>query len=216
MRTEEAIRNRRTHKMKGDAGNPLPITKGKEFRQTMEELIALAGRAPFHYTSEENLRSKELEGAEPWRFHALECTTCRSLLKDFNEDRPIKCSDGIKQMLAVADGLILTTWLPEGSSKLDRKYYPNIKNMEHIAATGAAIQNLLLAATSRGIANYWSSGGCFRKPKMMQYLGIPEHEILLGALFLFPETDREDVIVKPGKNTDQRGAPSAWANWIKK
>jgi nitroreductase len=118
-------------------------------------------------------------------------------------------------MLAASDALILTTWLPEPSRKKTRTFYPNLKNMEHIAAAGAAIQNLLLAATAKGINAYWSSGGILRKPKTLRFLDIPEEEILAGAVFLFPKVYPDSVETKSGKNADKRGNISDFMNWIK-
>lgn len=214
MTTDESIRFRKTLKLRGNPENPLPITKGVEFKTTIQELIELAGKAPFHYESNEGQRSGKLNGIEPWRFHVLDGENCRSFLKDLNQEKPMKAPEGIRQMLAVADALILTTWLPERSRKLSRKFHPNLKNMEHIAATGAAIQNLLLAATSRGINAYWSSGGIIRKDKVLEYLGIPKHEILLGAIFVFPNEFPDYVETKTGQNADKRGELSDFMNWI--
>lgn len=214
MTTEETIQFRKTIKLRADTEHPLPVTKGQEFQNRVEELIALAGKAPFHHESNEIHRKGNLIGVEPWRFHALDSETCRVLLASLKEDVPMKASEGIKQMLAAADALILVTWLPERSRSLSRKFHPNVKNMEHIAATGAAIQNLLLAATSRGITNYWSSGGCLRKPNVLNFLGIPKQEILLGAVFLFPEPDADKATIIHGENREKRGEPAKWMDWV--
>lgn len=214
MNTDEAIRARKTLKLRVDPESPLPVINKETYKSTVEELIELAGQAPFHYESPEKRRSAKLNGSEPWRFHALDAKNCRTLLEGLKDEKPVRSSDGIKQMLAAADGLILGTWIPEKSRKGNQKYYPNVKNMEHIAATGAAIQNLLLAATDRGINAYWSSGGSLRKPKVLKYLGIPKHEILLGAIFLFPSDYPDSVLTKPGKNVHKRGETADFMNWI--
>jgi nitroreductase len=215
MNTEEAIQKRQTLKLRANPDEPLPVTKGAEFNRTIEQLIELAGKAPFHHQSAETHRKQKLIGAEPWRFHALDGNNCRQLLKSLNKDEPMKASEGIKQMLATADALILATWLPEKPRSLSRKFHPNVKNMEHIAATGAAIQNLLLAATAKGIINYWSSGGCLRKPKVLEFLGIPRQEIMLGAVFLFPVEYPDSVETKPGKNAEARGSLTDYMEWVK-
>ena len=214
MTTDESIRARKTLKLRGDPESPLPVTKGEKFKQTLKELIELAGKAPFHYESSEDQRKGALKGIEPWRFHVLDGESCRSFLGSLNQEIPMKAPEGIRQMLAAADALILATWLPERSQKLSRRFHPNLKNMEHIAATGAAIQNLLLAATSRGINAYWSSGGIIRKSKTLEFLGIPKHEILLGAVFLFPNKYQDQVETKTGKNADNRGEIGDFMQWI--
>ncbi|MBD3617191.1 MAG: nitroreductase family protein [Gracilimonas sp.] len=214
MTTEESIRSRKTLKLRANPDNPLPVTKGKDFKKTIEELIELAGKAPFHYESAKGQRSYKLIGNEPWRFHVLDGESCRIFLKALKQEKPMKAPEGIKQMLAASDALILATWLPERSRKLSRKFHPNLKNMEHIAATGAAIQNLILAATSRGVNAYWSSGGIIRKPKVLEFLGIPNHEILLGAVFLFPDEFPESVDTQSGMNADKRGEAGDFMDWI--
>ncbi len=214
MNTEEAIRLRKTLKLRANPESPLPVTKGKEFNQLIEGLIVLAGMAPFHYESPVSKRSKTLRGSEPWRFHAIDGENCRRLLTALKNEKPVKSSEGIKQMLAAADALILGTWIPERSRKPGRRYHPNVKNMEHIAATAAAIQNLLLAATEQGMNAYWSSGGCLRKPKVLDFLNIPKHEILLGAIFLFPNEFPDSVQSKTGKNVDKRGKLSDFMDWV--
>ncbi|WP_421773247.1 nitroreductase family protein [Gracilimonas sp.] len=214
MNTEEVIQKRRTLKLRANPEKPLPVTKGEEFNRTIEQLIELAGKAPFHYQSAESYKKKKLTGAEPWRFHVLDGKSCRKLLQSLNKEEPMKASEGIRQMLAAADALILSTWLPEKSRSLSRRFHPNVKNMEHIAATGAAIQNLLLAATDKGITNYWSSGGCLRKPKVLEFLGIPKQEILLGAVFLFPDEYPNTVQTKTGKNAEARGKLTDYMEWV--
>jgi nitroreductase len=214
MTTEEAIQNRRTFKLRADPFNPLPAANNDVVKTKVEELVELAGKAPFHYESPENRRTDLLSGAEPWRFHTLDCQSCRKLLESLNRAVPLKAPEGIRQMLAAADALILTTWLPEPSRNKNRTFHPNLKNMEHIAAAGAAIQNLLLAATSKGVNAYWSSGGILRKPKALNYLGISSEEILIGAVFLFPDKFPDSVETKPGKNADKRGTIKDYMRWI--
>jgi len=72
--------------------------------------------------------------------------------------------------------------------------------MEHIAAGSAAIQNVLLGATSRGKRNYWSTGGALlRSSGLRKKLNIPMDEILLGAIFIYPqELPAADVVIKEG------------------
>jgi len=214
MTTEEAIQKRKTLKLRADPHNPLPVLKGDDYKIVIEQLIQLAGKAPFHYESHQIRQNEDLPGAEPWRFYVLDCKNCRKLLDSLNKNTPLKAPEGIRQMLAAADALIISTWLPEPSRKKTRTFYPNVKNMEHIAATGAAIQNLLLAATSKGVNAYWSSGGILRKPKVMHFLGVPNEEILVGAVFLFPHQFPDTVETKAGKNADKRGDVRDFMQWI--
>ena len=214
MNIHKAIQTRKTLKLRANPDKPLPITKGEEFKKTIKTLIELAGKAPFHHTSHKKYQNNKLNGFEPWRFHLLDSKNCRILLKNLKDGKPVTSSKGILQMLAAADAVILGTWLPEKKRNKKKSFQTNIKNMEHIAATGAAIQNLLLAATAKGINAYWSSGGVLRKSKTKEYLGISKEEILLGAIFIFPDTYPAGITSKPGKNREHRGTPESYMQWL--
>jgi nitroreductase len=64
----------------------------------------------------------------------------------------------IPKLLAVAGAAILVTWLPDPPTSGEVLELTD-NNMEHVAATAAAVQNVLLAAEARGMFSYWSSGG---------------------------------------------------------
>jgi nitroreductase len=117
-------------------------------------------------------------------------------------------------MLAAATALIQVTWLPTPSKgPFEGLFEPSIVNMEHIAATAAAAQNLVLAAKARGIPSYWSSGGALRDREAFGWLDIPEREILLGSVYLFP-SDLEPCETTGGSLREQRGDVTTWAQWV--
>lgn len=227
MEAGEAIRRRMTEKILSSQDLP-----ASNCRTVVNELLELAGRAPFHRACDEGHRSNGLlSGIEPWRFYALDALACRSLQKIL----PPEDAGKIPAMLAAADALIMTTWLPairkeqavagekspgQGEQAVDWKlddeqarFDSTITNMEHIAATAAAIENLLIAATARGIANYWSSGGVLRSPSVLAQLQIPASEILLGAVFLFPQHIGDAQRVH-SKLRPRRTPPAQWSRWI--
>ena len=76
------------------------------------------------------------------------------------------------------------------------------------------VQNLLLLLTAHGIGNYWSSGGMFRSPKVMNYLKVPTGEKLLAAVFVeYPEMQAMDdgqTERKPGAHRNKRST-----EWIR-
>ena len=80
-----------------------------------------------------------------------------------------------------------------------------------IAATSAAVQSFLLAATERGLTTYWSSGGYLRDAATFDYLGIPTEQILLGAVFVFPNDGGERI---PGGLRDKRSGHAGWSRWV--
>ena len=202
---EKSARNRKTVKMLGDPDQPAsPV--GLD-RATVEALVEAAGWAPFHRPAFA-AREQGNPVVEPWRFAMLDAPACRALMPRLSEIP--KPPGKIANMLAVADALLLVTWLPEPS---DDGWQANAFNMEHIAAGSAAIQTLMLAATERGIASYWSSGGALGTPEAFAMLSIESTDVLLGAVFLFPE-HAENAEAVSGKMREKRSAPNAWSRWV--
>jgi len=199
---DDIAKARRTVKLLPEPPEPLPGAGLS--RATVEALLDTAGSAPFHRAS---ASARGGQGAvEPWRVHAVDKPGCAELIPRLTA---LPKSPGkIINMLAAADALLLVTWLPEEG----RDWTASDLNMEHIAAAGAMIQTLLLAATESGIGNYWSSGGVLAD-EAFEVLGIGREERLLGAIFLWPDIP-EGVEAKPGKLRGQRSAPAHWTRWI--
>jgi len=205
---DEVIQSRCTTKYLSDQ----PLTGHLE-RSVIVDILGCAGWAPVHLTASMSHReNNELNSILPWRFYVLDANACNGL-------REILVSHGdhtkVPQMLAAASALIQVTWLPDPLTEHSGEllYAPTLENMEHIAAGAAAIQNMLLAATAREIPTYWSSGGALRGVEVFAWLDIPETEILLGSVFLFPQ-EVGDVEVVPGKLRDKRGNSDQWVRWI--
>ena len=196
MSIDNIIKTRKTEKVLSD--NQQPISNNDEL---IEDLLELASTAPYHFKSNSHFtETKELDSTLPYRFYVADSKKCRSL-SDYIEEKEIKAGK-IKSMLNTADVLLLVTWLPEieDYGNVSHEAIPfvgNLKNMEHIAAASAAIQNVLIGANSRRLANYWSSGGQLRNEPLRSYIGVPNDEILLGAIFIFPKgiiTNDKEVI----------------------
>ncbi len=212
VRMEDVIRRRKTVKVLAE--EDLPALDRSE---AVKRLLELSGWAPFHRPCDESHRTADgLPGIEPWRFHVLDAATCRRLRDRLPEENAGK----IPAMLAAAETLILATWLPNPPAEPDGSlqvtgnlFEPTLANMEHIAAASAAIQNLLLAATSQGVSSYWSSGGVLRTEAVFELLEIPDREVLLGAVFLFPDQTGNAQVVG-SKLRGRRGAPEHWARWV--
>lgn len=207
---EWAIRKRVTTKVLAEHALPT-----KDLRGLVQQLLSISGMAPFHRPCDPSHRDvSDLPGIEPWRFYALDAEECRKL----RERVPAENAGKIPAMLNAADALILATWLPNPipdtlTTRDERLFDPTLANMEHIAAASAAIQNLLLLATEQGMDTYWSSGGVLRSNEVMERLGIAAQEILLGAIFLFPQ----DSLGAPrvaSKLRGQRTAAESWSRWV--
>jgi nitroreductase len=212
MDTDSAIRSRRTEKVLAE--RELPVKDSANQRALLEEILFLAGQAPFHRACEEQHRhSGGLTGIEPWRFYAIDAAACRKLRRQIPQENAGK----IPAMLAAADALIIATWLPNAGEAPPLEEEPGfaatLTNMEHIAATAAAIENLLLAATARGISNYWSSGGVLRSRTVRELLAIPAAEMVLGAIFLFPK-EIAGAELATSKLRQHRGSLDKWCRWV--
>ena len=218
MDADKAIKNRKTAKVLTDT--PWPISnESKKLHATINELLDLAASAPFHHTcNEQHTTINKLNSCLPWRFYVLDNSNCRRLYEHLNNQK-IKAGK-ISNMLASADALLLATWLPEPQEISSKEiktslFNGNIKNMEHIAACSAAIQNVLIGATARNIPNYWSSGGVLRNEELGDFLQIPSTEIMLGALFLFPKDSKErGANIKPGALRSKGKEKDTWSRWI--
>ena len=204
---DRAIRERRTVKVLAD--EPLPVSGARE---TVDELAAVAGWAPFHRVAARvHTEAGGLSSIVPWRFHLLDAPGCRALRQALLErgDR-----SKVPRMLGAATALVMATWLPNPpKGPVAGLFEATEENMEHVAAAGAAVQSLLVAATARGIASYWSSGGALREAEAFGWMGIPAGEILLGAVFLFPD-DTGAAEINPGAHRDRRGSPADWSRWV--
>lgn len=56
--------------------------------------------------------------------------------------------------------------------------------MEELAASAAAVQNILLGAAALGIGAFWNTGGMALKQPMKDYLGLREEDQVLGLIYM--------------------------------
>lgn len=214
--TLQSIRTRRTVKVLSET--PLPTVPADE--GFIDTLLTSAYWAPQHYPCFVQ-HQQHLPSPLPWRFYVLDSQACRDLAVKLTE---LDITVGkVNDMLNSADYLLQATWCPLPQSEqvsehadTNRLFDGNVVNMEHIAAAGAAVQNVLLTATALGHENYWSSGGPLREAPVFELMGIPTAEILLGSLFIFPSQPSapEHVQYLPSKRRDQRGALSDSYRWV--
>jgi len=206
---DEVIQRRRTRKYFAPLDQPVKVPDG--FTQRVAEAVDMAGWAPFHYPAPEAQRQGVLNAWVPWRCYLLDQANSLQLARHLiSHDEQVDEASGVVRMLAAAGALVLVTWLPEQGDK------PVIKqrNEEHLAATAAAIQNLLLAGEARELQTYWSSGGALGGDTCFEYCGIPAEQRLLGAIFMFAPETADDCKVCEGKLAARRGAPETWRRWV--
>ena len=151
----------------------------------VEELCRLATWAPNHHRT------------EPWRFAAF-TGGGRSTLGNTIADR--LASEGVD---------------PERVAKTRTKYRrapvmllvgsvagaDEVVTAENQLAVAAGIQNLLLAATSLGLASYWSSVATPTAPELLQLCGFPPETTVIAAIYLghptgqCPAPPRQDPVI---------------------
>lgn len=204
------LANRVTSKVLADLDSPLN-PQGLE-RSEIDNWLASAGQAPFHHQAERTHKG-DLSSPVPWRMYKFDAPACRELLTYLNENAD---AGKICNMLAACDAMVLATWTPDVANndlKDDVLFEGTERNMEHVAAASAAVQNLLLLATEAGWRTYWSTGGVLRTPQVFDRYGISNSEILLGAIFIYPQ-EVGDAEIRKGKLCDARGDISDWSRWV--
>lgn len=221
---DQTIRARKTTKIMRDpvACDDVPAALAASMRQMVQEMIEVAGWAPFHkLVHEQAHRQGALTSVAPWRFYALDKSACCALLAHLRsqaETQPgskwVKAWESkIPRLLAGCGAAVLVTWLPDPTSNGDQPEMTE-RNIEHIAAASAAVQNLLLAAQARGLHNFWSTGGILKDGDVFDTLGIPRNQMLLAAIFLaHPDQPADEQ--QPGSLRERRGAPETWSQWVR-
>lgn len=209
---KQVIQERKTIKVLGDPSNGINIPDDHLHwhDKIVEDSIGIAGWAPFHY-------DRKLDGiAEPWRVHWLKQSVCRKIATSMKVWYPdMKPSNKIPPMLAACGSLVLINWLPATSQEIPDPAKREEVNYEHIAASSAMVQNLLLLLESTSLGTYWSSGGQFTTQDMFERLGIPLNERLLAAVFVeYPFTRTANLERLPGSNRDKRQEMQAWTRTL--
>jgi len=205
MTIETIIRNRKTEKLlcDVDAHQTVPADIAAKNKEIMLQAINTAGWAPFHFPRNVD------DIAEPWRAHILWPEDVKKTALYLRDQLNVTTKE--PNIVAACSALVLVTWLPEFHDLILDADSPAIRESqlvrdeEHLAATSALVQNLLLILGSHNMATYWSSGGKLRQAEMFDYLGIPADERLLGAVFVeYPEMRDESKIRKEGKHRHSR------------
>src|SRR5688572_9734734 len=162
----EAIYNR--HSQKKVKPDPVP-------RELIEKLLDAAVQAPNHYK------------VRPWRFVVL-------------------TGDGLNQLgdvMAASQQARHPEFPPEAFEKcrtvplrapvviavgVDKPGEAKVLEIENVAASAAAIQNLLLAAHGMGLGAKWRTGEWARDPMVKNFLGFEPDQHIIGFIYVgYPE-----------------------------
>jgi nitroreductase len=163
---EHIVRTRRSVSWKNMNGRIIPD-------EQVDKLLALADWAPTHGRT------------EPWRFLVY----AGEALKEFGKvhaDLYWQHTAEDKRQAATYEKLLHNVDKASHLVVAVMKRGENVKipQVEEMAATSAAIQNMLLGATALGIASFWSTGGMTHSPALIDYLGFDTEDIIMGLIFL--------------------------------
>jgi len=162
----DVIRRRRSSK-------PVKMNGKKISDEQVKELLELANWAPTHGRT------------EPWRFIVFSGEKRKEFCYQHAE---------LYKSHTPAENFLQPTYdklLHNGDQAshivmaiMKRGNNPKIPALEEIAATAAAIQNVLLGATAAGIASFWSTGGMTHHQVMKDFLQVNEEDVVMGILYL--------------------------------
>lgn len=91
---------------------------------------------------------------------------------------------------------------------MQRQVPAKIPLVEEIAATAAAIQNILLGAEALGISALWSTGGMTHHPALKSFWGLAEEDVVMGLLYL-------GYTNEPSAAGKRNGTAAEKTSWIK-
>ena len=141
-------------------------------RAQVERLLAVANMAPNHHLT------------QPWRFWVLRGRALTELGEMMavaaGEDDQARERARVKPLrapLLIAVGIKA----PE----------PRAVPIEDVLATGAAVENLLLAATALGLGAMWRTGKEAYDPEVKRFFGLSAEEHLAGWIYLGLPAERE-------------------------
>lgn len=89
-----------------------------------------------------------------------------------------------------------------------RTSHPKALRLEDVAATAAAVQNILLAAPSLGLGAYWRTGKSAEDLTVKSFFGLAEADDIVAFVYVgYPAAVRAPIPRKPAKER------TAWLGW---
>lgn len=156
-------------------------------RETLDLILKAATRVPDHGK------------LTPWRFIILEGAAretlgdliSKALMEENNTSETI--AEKMKGYATQGPTLVIAIHSPSTARP--------IPAYEQMLSTGAACQNMLVAATALGVAGQWLTGWAATSKTVARGLGLEEHEQIAG--FLFFGTQKEEPTERPRPNLDE-------------
>ena len=168
-------------------------------RELVERILDEAVQAPNHYLN------------QPWRFVVLAGPAREALGKAFAERhrKQMAGTDAaqVEQALQAdrAKPLRAPVLIAVAAARTDN---PKALRLEDIAATAAAAQNILLAASAYGLGAYWRTGDDAYDPDVKAHLGLKPDDDVVGFLYLgYPDGTR------PTSPRASAAEKTEWRGW---
>ena len=144
-------------------------------RATILKLLEAAVRAPNHHLT------------QPWRFVVLSGKAREKLGEVWAEDAVSRGKDPGAARLKPLRAPVIIAVIERPKSHL-----PKVHEMEEHHATGAAMQNILLAAHDMGLGAMLRTGPPVHIPAIRESLGVVEGEFVAGMIYLGHKPQGDD------------------------
>lgn len=161
MQLLEGIHSRHSiGKLKSD---PVP-------RELIETMIDAAIQAPNHHVT------------EPWRFFVLEGAALHEIgdvmARVLHREKPDASEADLEKERSkpLRAPVIIAVTSDAGKDPTE--------TTENLFAVAAAVENLLLAAQSLGLAAQWRTGSAASAPETKEWLGVPETTSIVSLVYL--------------------------------
>jgi len=149
----------------GVLGEPAPS------KEQLEQLLIAAVRAPDHGI------------LRPWRFLILTGKQREQLADIFvaalRKDNPTLSTEAAADM---AKKPLRAPMIIVAVAEIEEHH--KIPVVDQVLATGAAVQNMMIAAHAYGIGGMWRTGAMAKHPHVKQALGFAEKDEIVGFVYL--------------------------------
>jgi nitroreductase len=144
-------------------------------RSVILKLLEAAVRAPNHHLT------------EPWSFVVLTGAALHRLGETWAVDASAhgKDPESARSKALRAPAIIVVIETPKG-------YLPKVQEIEEHHATGAAMQNILLAAHDMGMGAMLRTGPPVHIPEVRELLGLDEGELIAGLIYVGSKPPGDD------------------------
>lgn len=163
-------------------------------RELIQKLLEAAVRAPTHHLT------------QPWRFIVLTGDALAELGEAWatGAEREGKDPESVRPKVRRAPVVIAVVETP-------KHHLPKVQEVEEHHATGAAMQNILLAAHDLGLAAMLRTGPAAHIKEVKDYLGVSDDELIAGYVYVgYPPGDAGE---RPMTRRTDAAEITEWRGW---